>query len=274
VSYNPLCHIPAALGLEVVDVPPKLSLPYADEAYRLYQSGVSLEDVASRFGTYATNLSRAFKRRGWEVRSISEGNRLRMGRMTPEERSANAGAAHDAVRGMTRTSADLEARAYSRMERRLGVSPLDTQMAEWLRDGGVWKGRLIVPGLAQAIGPYNVDVALYPVAVELWGGAWHRGGRAAARHQERTRYILDAGWNVVIVECTADCYALTRAAAEYVLSFTQSVRRHPPAQRQYRVIRGTGQEVVRGCAECEDFPFKLPNRRADHVWCPHQLVTG
>lgn len=253
-------------------MPGKLRLPYAEEAYRLYQSGMTLDEVAGRFGTTLGNLSRAFRKRGWPARSGSEAMLLRMRGTPPEERSANATAAHNAVRGMKRSASDLEARAVARQQHGHGISVLDRHFRGLLAQCG---GDVEEASLGVAVGPYNVDIAISPaIAVELWGGAWHRGGRAAARHQQRTRYLLDAGWNVVIVECAAECFALSRAAAEYVLTFREGIGSDPAAKRQYRVVRGTGQEIIRGCAECDDFPFKLPNRRSNHVWCPHQLVTG
>ena len=48
----------------------------------------------------------------------------------------------------------------------------------------------------KAIGPYNVDLAVGSVAVEVLGGEWHG---YKPRHRERTEQILDAGWSMVFV---------------------------------------------------------------------------
>lgn len=205
------------------------------------------------------------------TRTASEALSLRMRRATDAQRTAITQAANAARRGQHDPLKRRVRRAETREQRGLGVSALDQQMRQWLLAADPTTTGVVV----KAIGPYNVDVAIRPtIAVELWGGAWHRTGRAMNRHRERTRYLLDAGWHLIVVECANDGFALSHEAADYVLTFRERVGREPSHQRQYRVIRGTGQELIRGCAECDQFPFKLPPGRPDHVWCPHQLIAG
>jgi hypothetical protein len=246
--------------------------PDAATLRRLYvDEGLTCTDIGVRYGAAAASASKWIRAAGL-TRTGSEAMRLRMARSTPEQRLAITEAAHAAVRGRKQTAADMALKAIGRQRTQSHISPLDRHFRDLLAQRG---SDIEEAALGVAVGPYNVDVAIgLSVAVELWGGAWHRTGRAAARHQQRTRHLLDAGWHVVIVECVSEQFPLTPAAAEYAVAFAERVRSNPPMRRQYRVIRGTGQEVIRGCAECDDFPFVAPDRGTSHVWCPHQLVAG
>jgi hypothetical protein len=125
----------------------------------------------------------------------------------------------------------------------------------------------------KAIGPYNVDIALAPIAVEVFGGAWHGGGRAAARWPKRIRYLLDEQWHVVVVWVEHARDPLTIGAAEYVVALRDQLRRNPALVGQYRVIRGSGKEIIRGCANDDHFPVKPPRGSRTHVRCEHALPT-
>jgi hypothetical protein len=98
--------------------------------------------------------------------------------------------------------------------------------------------------LQKAVGPYNIDIAAKPIAVEIFGGHWHGSGRHVARAPKRFRYLLDQGWPFVIVWADARHAPLTPDAAQYIVTFAEFVRSHPTARREYRVIWGTGEEAT------------------------------
>jgi len=131
-------------------------------------------------------------------------------------------------------------RAVSRQERLVGLSHTDHFLSDWLKERG------LPATLLQAVGPYNVDVATGSVAVECYGGAWHNSGRAAARWPQRVRYLLDAGWHVLVIWIEPSYYPLTVEAVDYVVALAQLAGSDPSAVRQYRVIRGTGKVVAFG----------------------------
>jgi hypothetical protein len=201
------------------------------------------------------------------TRTPSESSRLWNARLGPEGRQRNAAAAHEAVRGMTRTLDDLCARAQSREQRGLHISPLDRQLASWLEAAG------LPVTLGKAIGPYNVDIATGTIAVEVFGGAWHGGGRALARWPKRARYLLDCGWSVVVVWVQPPRYPLAIETVEYIVSLAQRVGSDPAAVAQYRVVRGAGQELICGCAQDDDFPVVPPGKRGTRIRCPHHAAA-
>src|SRR5690606_34733996 len=109
----------------------------------------------------------------------------------------------------------------------------------------------------KAIGKYNVDFAVAPVAMEVLGGGWHLAKR---HHAVRTPQILDAGWHLVFIWDHEGRSALTAGAADYVVTFLKQVRRNPPAVGQYRVISGDGQLLSTGSRDDDEFPLVPPPR--------------
>jgi hypothetical protein len=102
----------------------------------------------------------------------------------------------------------------------------------------------------QAIGPYNCDLGAFPVAVEIFGGNWHFSGAHLARSEERTRYLLNAGWHVLMVQATAN-HPIDAATADYIAVYVKEARRDLSVLREYRVIRGAGETIAGGSANDE-----------------------
>jgi very-short-patch-repair endonuclease len=158
-----------------------------------------------------------------------------------------------AVRG-TSQSEELLVRVRALAKQRKGRydSPGEMLLGEALSD----RGLLVVP--QKAIGKYNVDLAVAPVAVEVLGGGWHSSKRS---HATRTPEILDAGWHLVFVWNYEGVSALVAdAAADYLVAFLEEVRRNPPAVSQYRVITGSGQLLAARSADDDEFPLVPPPR--------------
>jgi len=111
----------------------------------------------------------------------------------------------------------------------------------------------------KAIGPYNADIGAGSVAVEIFGGTWHGGGRPAEIFPKRSRYILDAGWHLVIVWITK-FFAFTENGANHIISFIEETSRNESAVREYRVIGGDGQLLASQRGDFDDFPFIPPGK--------------
>lgn len=176
---------------------------------------------------------------------------LRMAGLTAAERAALAAPAQDAVRGRKASRRELMQRAKTREARLLGVGPDERTATAILRRNG------LSVELQKAVGIYNVDVlAAGTVAVEILGGQWHSGGRAAARHESRTRALLGAGLHVVMIW-------VTRADLRWRagLDVARALAALPAsAARQYRVVLPEGDTVVACDATADGFPLKPPRR--------------
>lgn len=233
-------------------VPPRriFALP-ADEVASSYLSGESECGLAARYGVSRSVIRRHLARHGVAVRGTSEAGKVRAGKMTAEQRQTQAAAAHRAVRG-TRVSLDqLIARAAARESR----GGLDSPGERFLYAELVKRGES--PISQKAIGKYNVDLALPPVAVEVLGGGWHATKRS---HAERTPDILDQGWCLVFVWNHEGDSALREGAADYVVAFADEVRRDPSLIGEYRVISGSGEPLAGGRVQDGEFALVPPPR--------------
>ncbi len=214
----------------------KIEQSILDNLIKRYLAGESEKKLAAEISMSRPAFRQRLLKHGVTPRNRSEGMIARWRESTDEQRVAMTANAHASVRGKPQ-SFELRARQAITRERNIANSPIvETILANVLRDNG------LPVTLHKAIGKYNVDVAVNvpPIAVEIFGGGWHAYGRHAARFLERTKYLLDSGWNVVIIWLDARRYPFSLACADYVIAFADELRLNPTARGQYRVILGDG----------------------------------
>lgn len=227
-------------------------LPAADIA-AAYRAGESEYSLGLRYGVARGVIRKRLVEEGVKLRDMSTAGKVRARRMTPEERAAQAAAAHEAVRGVRHTEEQLLTRAVAREGKGLCDSPGELFLMAELRKRGV------EPTPQKAIGKYNVDLSVAPVAVEVLGGGWHYTKR---HHAVRTPYILNEGWCLLFVWNHEGQSALGSGAADYVVSYLEEIRRDPSLVGEYRVITGRGQLLAAGRAEDDEFTLVPPPRGA------------
>jgi len=215
----------------------RMPMPIA-EIISLYAVGESENAIAAKYGISRNVIRRRLIESGVEIRGQTEANRLLQSSRTHEQRMAYIAAAHTAVRGKKRTIEDLSKRAIGKERMQSHASETERQFAQWLTDYG------LSPVMQKAIGTYNIDIAVPPVAVEIFGGGWHAYGSHAARSSKRFNYILNNGWAAVAIWVSSKYCPLTVEAADYVVAFLEQVRGNPSLIGQYRVIRGDGKDVT------------------------------
>lgn len=224
-----------------------------EQIARQYLAGASELALSKQYGVSRTTITARLRSAGVERRNMSEAGAVRASLMEPGQRAAQAAAAHRVTR-LRRTPEIQKFRRALKLESEATLrSDGEAAMHGWLTERGE------SPVVERAIGPYNVDLAVLPVAVEILGGGFHS---AKASHAERTPYILDAGWHLVMVWNYEGRSALTPQAADYVVTFAQKVRRNPPATCQYRVISGDGEHLATAGRENNEFPLEPPPRGA------------
>lgn len=218
-----------------------------------YLSGVSENVIAHDYGVSRNVIATRLRR--WNVarRSITEANRLEQASRTPEQRRANAAAAHDAARGSTHS---VEHRSKIALVRQ------DTLVPTAAEQSVIDMLAALRPVAQRAIGPYNVDIGIAPIAVEINVGHWHGSGRHADRVARRSEHILDAGWHLVLVWIT-DVLPLTTGCGDYLIAFHKKARRNPSAQREYRVIGGGGEDCTARYPNLESLR-RPPSRRGGY----------
>lgn len=235
-------------------IPPRRvkRLPDTDIA-AAYRAGESEYSLSLRYGVSRNVIRQRLLGQGVQLRDMSAAGKVRARRMTPEERAAQAAAAHEAVRGTSHTEEQLLARALAREAKGLCDSPGELfLMAELCQRG-------VDPIPQKAIGKYNVDFAAAPVAVEVLGGGWHYAKR---HHAVRTPCILNQGWCLLFIWNHEGQSALGPGAADYVISYLEEIRRDPALIGEYRVIAGRGQLLAAGRAEDDEFTLVPPPRGA------------
>lgn len=218
-----------------------------------YIAGESENALAKSYGVSRNVIRARLLKQGIEIRGYSAANLLKASKESPEERRANAAAAHEAVRGSTRSYESLVQAALTRegiVNRR---SHAEILLNTWFIERGV----VFTP--QKAIGKYSVDFGAYPVAVEIFGGGWH----FYKDHIERFNYLFDHGWNIVVIYVNGRISVLTPSAADYIISFLQETTSNPTAPRQYRVIWGEGKLYAGGSADANELASIVPLRTRD-----------
>lgn len=212
-----------------------------------FEAGGSVKAIAEEHGVSRNVITRILGEHGIAPRGRSEAMYVRMRDTPPEERARLTSAAHATVRGTSRSHEELCNRALTVEKRGRAGSRIETRAADMLRHAGFD----CIP--QKAVGKYNVDIAITepPIAVEIFGGQWHAYGRHAARFRERTEYILNAGWSLVIIWVTRD-YPLEPGAIDYIVALAERLRSGEALGGQEHVIRGDGDLTTIGYSQLYD----------------------
>lgn len=215
-----------------------------------YMAGESSVEIARGIGCHSSTLRNGWRRLGLEVRDASACHKLSASKMTAEQRAAMTGPAHAAVRGRKQTLAEKCLRAITREAAPPELTGAELRLHGFLMRLGVHVAR------ERACGPYNIDFAVgHSIAVECFGGHWHASGRHAARHEQRVRYLLDSGWDVVVVWLDKRGHGGWMRALKNAVTDLKAPGRDPSALREYRVVGGNG-DLVRLRADADHFPSK------------------
>lgn len=236
MDYNPIGEIPPGRGLEIEHVTAKWIPPNAADLVQSYVNGTTELALSRQYGVSRGAIGRVLSDHGVARRGITEMNRINMAKRTPAQRAKNVAAAHAAVRGVPKDW-DFLCRRAAGVEHKGRLGADERQVSNWLSARGV----LAVP--QKAIGPYNCDLAIGSVAVEIFGGHFHQSGRHRARWPERSRYISNQGWSLVVVWNTTH-HALHERLADELVALSQIASSDPSSPRQHRVIWGCGEVTV------------------------------
>lgn len=239
-----------------------------DEIARRYLAGESTNALAKAYGAVRSAIDIRLKDAGVTLRSETEANRLVANRRTPEQNRQIMRAAHETVRGSRRKPISNERCAVTREARGVFITDEERMFAGWIAERG------IEPLPQKAIGPYNVDIAAGTVAVEIFGGGWHAYGVHKRRSPERFRYILDQGWNLVIIWVSNRRYPLATAAADYVVAFAEQASSDPSMRGKNRVIWGDGKAASSVDFEVDDLAVKPPRSSRLRPGASHKRSGG
>lgn len=211
-----------------------------DDLIKRYLAGESENAIAKSLGVDRSAIKPRLIKAGVKRRGRSEAELLKWSKLSIDARRRQTASANRAARGRVRGFPELRKQAHARQ---MGgaQSTYELQLINLLLDLGVD----VVP--QQAIGPYNCDLGIYPVAVEVFGGGWHFSGRHLARTPKRIRYLMDRGWSILmIVVDPRRNQIITGITASDVHSYVKLMRGQPPPSPEYRVVRSTGETMTKG----------------------------
>ena len=212
-----------------------------------YLEGESENVLAHRFGVARSLIRRRIIEADVAPRGRSDAERLKWQQMSPTRRLAQVAPAHAACKGRVVSREEGDARALNRQQRLTYLNEAEMQLASMLALRGI-DGVV----LQQAVGPYNCDLGAQPVAVEIFGGKWHWHGHHLLTSPERLRYLLNAGWHVLVVVNDKRRHPLCEGGADYVATFIQEMRSDPSRRREYRVIRGACEVLAAGSVDDDE----------------------
>lgn len=221
----------------------------SDLIAQLYESGESANALAVRFGVSRSAINRCLRESGIVVRGSSEANKLTASKRSPEEKRLYAQSAHDAVRGKSQSEETLCKRAKGVQRNfRTFASPYEADIAEHLTLRGVE----FVPQLA--VGRYNLDFGISDhIALEVFGGGWHAGGRHALRFSKRSKYLFDRGYTIVICWITLKERFDPSAVADYIVRLRDVLRSDPTTRCKHYVIGANGEPSAIGQSKLDYF---------------------
>jgi len=201
-----------------------------------YIAGESENSLAKEAGVCRSTFRRCLLENGINPRGQSEAESAKWVRMSIEQRKQQVAAAHNASRGREVPFEELCFRAKM-LEGNMAynVSKNEVKLGNWLKELGID----VIHNFA--VGPYNCDIGTGAVIVEVWGGHWH----PKPIDIERTKYILDAGFSVLIISIDERRFPITRAITQYVITLDKIARSNPSERCQYWMITGSGELIFK-----------------------------
>lgn len=215
--------------------PNRRRVQYHDAVLRLHQSGASVLAIAQELGVDRTIIYSCMNDLRLRKRSASEANRIRMARMTADERRELAASAHATVRNSWNTATRIN-HAKRAQELGLRVGAFESEVGEYLQSQGIE----VVPQMAWK--GYNVDFFVRDgrVAVEVYTSSYRPVG--ISKTARKTMQLLSAGISVVDLWINRRLgETASPAMLEQLVAFINIAGPLPTGIGQYRVIRGRGE---------------------------------
>jgi DNA-binding CsgD family transcriptional regulator len=220
-----------------------------DVLHRYFDLEQSTVEIAAALGRNPRTVNAVIHRAGKSTRTNEAAAQIRWERMTPEQRTGWRIASekgHATIRGKPRSAAALTKQARTNELSLHLIGRGEAQFIGWLRERGA------DPLPQHPFGPYNIDAAILPVAVEILHGP--HSPLAHAQALKKTKYLTNWGLTVLWVWIPRRG-TLTERAADYAVALLELSQRHPSTLGHYRVIRGSGELVAAGGADGQEFPL-------------------
>ena len=253
ISYKQALGILKSNGIEIRT----RRIPAPSDFIERYEGGESVLELSKAYGVSRGVVKRWLSDAGVQIRSYAEAGLVRAAKMSPEDRAAQAKAAHDATRGK-------RTRTISKVRRARTVQALAS--LEKCTDGERLVAETFMAHgydvtLQKSVHIYNLDIAVGDrFAVEVYGGNFHADRVRRIKESERLEYLLGAGWTIVYTWNTK-IMPLTREAAEKCISIMEQSSLDPTVDGEYWVVRGDGKVTTSASRDVNDISLKLPTQK-------------
>ena len=188
--------------------------------------------IAKKLGVQPEFVLRCFEELKIRAPTPSESNKLRMSKLTPEQRKNLTKKAHAARRRGIKSDRELFSKAVSKQRTGAYIGAREVEVTKQLRA----RHLRCTPQFAWK--RYNIDLMIDEhLAVEI-----HIGGHPA-NASSALRKICDlrsSGISVLYLWFTSKSSNLSKLAIEEIVTFHQLTRSNPTPLGQYRVIRSNG----------------------------------
>ena len=210
--------------------------PY--HALSLYESGLSARAIAVELGCSNSVVNRLLREANATIRDHSAAGRLRAARETPEAKAARYAKASAARTGVPTSDTTLAKRAATRQNSTRHIGKHELDLAAAMQRAG------LEPIKQLAVGPYNLDLAVGTVDVEVHTAAHGPHLLRRGHVEKRSRYLADRGWFVLYVWAPD---GMRPVDMEQVVGLVNLVRSNPSAvPGEYLVLRCHGYGGITG----------------------------
>jgi hypothetical protein len=206
----------------------------ADDIIRRYAANETLKDIAASLDIDANAIRRVLTQHGVTLRTMTEA----YGLMDREQ------------------SATRRAQGRSRL-----VGFGEEQVYQWLVERGE------TPDCQRPEGTRSLDLALLPVAVEIWLSA--TSPFTDPYCCTRIEYLSKRGLSSYYVWIARRTKVLLPIVADQIIAFMNFVRSQPPTFREHRVVRGCGE-----LASAAGYDFNNMTLIPPSVDCPYHSCVN
>lgn len=115
------------------------------------------------------------------------------------------------------------------------------------------------------VGTKNIDLAISPIAVEVWFATDNPFKSPYCR--ERIEYLANRGWTSLYIWIMKRTKVLLPVVADKVVALVKQSRRYPSVLSQHWVIRGCGEYAATSSFDLNDITFIPPSKDCPHHSC-------
>lgn len=273
-----------------------------DHMIELYRSGMTMKEIAQRFNTHKTVVGKVIRRAGISRLPTEYGVKSR-DKATGDKRFRTdvdlqqvakrylAGEPQTAIaqdlqvchgtikRWLKEMGIPIRSYAETRLliereqasatiansrSRRIGWG--EELLYQWLIERGE------TPDRQRPEGVKNIDIALHPIAVEIWLSSSSPLTDTYCR--ERIKYLAERGWSSLYIFISRRTRVLLPCVADEIIARYNFARSNPTAIRQHWVIRGCGEVAATFGDDLNHGPLIPPSIDCLYHSTVNESITG